>query len=106
MRELVLCEPFSEHATRLDDALRHLRLSIGIEPTAQSEEMNILVEVDEPQHLDDARLEFGGVGDACLPIVYPIGGDIILAVSRPARLLDRARTRLIFGEIFVRCSVR
>jgi hypothetical protein len=89
MRSILFRKALGEHATRLEKVVRGLRLPIRIEPAAQSEEMNIVIEIDDPQDLDDARLEPGRIGYTRLLVVDPVGSDIELAVPGLPGFLDR-----------------
>src|SRR5258705_5741787 len=62
---------------------------VGIEAAAQSEEMMVVIEIDDPEDLDDARLEPSRIGYSGLPVVDPVGSDIELTVPRLTGFLDR-----------------
>jgi hypothetical protein len=89
VRSIFFHKALGEHATRVENVVRGLRLSIRIEPAAQSEEMNIVIEIDDPQDLDDACLEPSRIGYTRLLVVDPVGSDIELAVPRLTGFLDR-----------------
>ena len=57
---------------------------------APAEEMHILVEIDQPQDLDNASFKFSRVDHSGLPIIDPVGGNIEIAVARLTSLLDGA----------------
>jgi len=106
MPQPVCRKAFRQDAARLEDTFGGFGLAIRIEPAAQSEEMDVLVETDELQHLDDTGVEFGGTGHSRLLVVEPIAGDIEFAVARFARLVDRAATRLPTGQTVARYRLR
>ena len=62
----------------------------GIDAPAQPEQVDVVVEIDEPQHVENARLERRRVGDAGLLVIDPVGGDVEFAVRRLPRLFEQA----------------
>ena len=54
----------------------------------QTEQVDVVIELDEPQHGDDPLVEPGGVGNVDLPIVDPVGRGIELAVAGQPGLVD------------------
>ena len=54
----------------------------------QAEQIDGVIELNEAQHRDDAPFEGVGVGNAGLPVIDPIGGDVELAVAGQPGLFD------------------
>src|SRR5207302_10983642 len=101
MSKTAAFEGLGKPLARFEDTLRCIRLAIRVEPTAQAEEVHVFFEVDKTQDLNHAQLELGLVGHSSLRVVYPVGGDIVVDVSRLPGFVDLTGARLFVGRAVI-----
>src|SRR5690348_6341111 len=77
MPEIATGEALGQHPAGFEHLHRRRGLTVRIETTAQSEQVDILIEVNEPQNLRNSHIELRRVAYSGLPVIDPIGRDVV-----------------------------
>ena len=64
MRLIVRCQPAGKLTAGFDEFCRDLGTGVGIDPPAQPEEIDVVVEIDDAQHVENSCFERGRIGNA------------------------------------------
>ena len=86
--DAVLDEPTGQRFARFEQPCGRFGLGFRIEPPAQPEGIDVLVEIEAGQDLGNARRQTLVVGDPGTFIIDPVGMEVEVDVAGPPRLVD------------------
>ena len=88
VRDALGDEPLLQGAARFEEALGEFGLRRRIEPAAQPETVDVLLEIEAPQDFGNTFGQLRGAGDAGAPVIDPVGLQIEIDVAGAARLVE------------------
>src|SRR6266851_4040399 len=94
MGDALLGEAAGERVARLDHALGDVGPLLQIEPAAQPEGIDVLVEIDPPEDLDRAHDKLRRILGPGRFVIDPVGAGVEVGIAGLPRLLERNRHRL------------